>query len=89
MKRERTYNPKQKKLGRLYNISRFPDLMFGYNRTIMRTNINVLLNIGPGAGAGQPANSRRISGRCFSPFHFSYFSEGEKRRSEVRLLFAG
>ena len=33
----------------------------------------------------QPANSRRISGRRFSP----YFSEGEKRRPEMRLLFAG
>ena len=31
----------------------------------------------------QPANSRCISGHCFSP------SEGEKRRPEMRLLFAG
>ena len=37
-------------------------------------------------GHKQPANSRRISGRRFSP---SYFSEGEKRRPEMRLLFAG
>ena len=26
--------------------------MLGYNRIIKRTNINVLLNIGPGAGGG-------------------------------------
>ena len=26
--------------------------MLGYNRTIKRTNINVLINIGPGAGGG-------------------------------------
>ena len=34
----------------------------------------------------QPANSRRVSGLPLSP---SYFSEGEKRRPEMRLLFAG
>ena len=27
--------------------------MLGYNRTITRTNINVLINIGPGAGEGR------------------------------------
>ena len=27
--------------------------MLGYNRTITRTNINVLLNIGPGTGGGR------------------------------------
>ena len=27
--------------------------MLGYNRTITRRNINVLLNIGPGAGEGR------------------------------------
>ena len=26
--------------------------MLGYNRTVARTNINVLTNIGPGAGGG-------------------------------------
>ena len=34
----------------------------------------------------KPANSRRVSSLRFSP---SYFSEREKRRPEMRLLFAG
>ena len=37
----------------LLNILRPPYSMLGYNRTIMRTNINVLINIGPGAGEGK------------------------------------
>ena len=36
-----------------------------------------------------PANRRRISGRRFSPFFLCYFSDGEKRRPEIRLRFAG
>ena len=34
---------------------------------------------------GKPAHSRRISGRRFSPSE----KYGEKRRPEIRLLFAG
>ena len=33
-------------------------------------------------------NPRRISGRRFSPSE-NYFLEGEKRRPEIRLRFAG
>ena len=46
-----------------------------------------ILDLGGGGGEGglQPANSRRISGRCFS----SFWRRPEKRRPEMRLLFAG
>ena len=33
--------------------------MLGYNRTITRTNINVLINIGPGAGGGRKSRSKK------------------------------
>ena len=36
-----------------------------------------------------PAICRCISGRRLSPSRNSYFSEGEKRRPEIRLQFAG
>ena len=37
----------------MLNIPRPPYSMLGYNRTITRTNIDVLINIGPGAGGGR------------------------------------
>ena len=33
--------------------------MLGYNRTITRTNINVLINIGPGAGGGRKRRDKK------------------------------
>ena len=33
--------------------------MLGYNRTITRTNINVLINIGPGAGGGRKRSGKK------------------------------
>ena len=33
--------------------------MLGYNRTITRTNINVLINIGPGAGGGRKRRGKK------------------------------
>ena len=42
-----------KEFSLLVNIPRLPCSMLGYNRTITCTNINVLLNIGPGARGGR------------------------------------
>ena len=33
--------------------------MLGYNKTITRTNINVLINIGPGAGGGRKRTGKK------------------------------
>ena len=33
--------------------------MLGYKRTITRTNINVLINIGPGAGGGRKSGGQK------------------------------
>ena len=33
--------------------------MLGYNRTIRRTKINVLINIGPGAGGGRKRTGKK------------------------------
>ena len=33
--------------------------MLGYNRTITRTNINVFINIGPGAGGGRKRSGKK------------------------------
>ena len=44
------FNTQKREFFLLLNIPRPPYSMLGYNRTIMPTNINVLLNIGPEAG---------------------------------------
>ena len=46
------FNPEKREFSLLLNIPRPPYSMLGYNRTVTRTNINVLTNIGPGAGGG-------------------------------------
>ena len=43
----------------LLNIPRAPYSMLGYNRTITHTNINVLINIGPGAGGGRKRTGKK------------------------------
>ena len=35
--------------------------MLGYNRTITRTNINVLINIGPGVGGGSKKEVKKAT----------------------------
>ena len=47
------FNPEKREFSLLLNIPRPPYSMLGYNRTIARTNIKVLINIGPGAGGGE------------------------------------
>ena len=47
------FNPPKGEFSLLLNIPRAPYSMLGYNRTITRTNISVLLNIGQGAGGGR------------------------------------
>ena len=43
----------------MLNIPRPPYSMLGYNRTIARTNINVLINIGPGVGGGRKRRGKK------------------------------
>ena len=43
----------------MLNIPRPPYSMLGNNRTITRTNINVLINIGPGAGGGRKRRGKK------------------------------
>ena len=43
----------------MLNIPRPPYSTLGYNRTIARTNINVLINIGPGAGGGRKRRGKK------------------------------
>ena len=47
------FSPEKRKFSLLLNIPCPPYSMLGYNRTITRTNINVLINIGPGVGGGR------------------------------------
>ena len=43
----------------MLNTPRPPCSMLGYNRTITRTNINVLINTGPGAGEGRKRRGKK------------------------------
>ena len=45
----------------LLNNPRLPYSMLGYNRTITCTNINVLLNIGPGARGGRKKRGKKAT----------------------------
>ena len=56
------FNPEKREFSLLLNIPRPPYSMLGYNRTITHTNINVLINIGPGAGGGR---KRRVKKGTF------------------------
>ena len=47
------FNPEKREFSLSLNIPRSPYSMLGYNRTIRCTNINVFINIGPGAGGGR------------------------------------
>ena len=53
------FNPEKREFSLLLNIPRPPCSMLGYNRTITRTNINVLINIGPGAGGGRKRRDKK------------------------------
>ena len=53
------FNPEKREFSLLLNIPRPPYSMLGYNRTITRTNINVLINIGPGAGGGRKRTGKK------------------------------
>ena len=53
------FNPEKREFSLLLNIHRPPCSMLGYNRTITRTNINVLINIGPGAGGGRKRRGKK------------------------------
>ena len=53
------FNPEEREFSLLLNIPRPPYSMLGYNRTITRTNINVLINIGPGAGGGRKRRGKK------------------------------
>jgi len=50
---EKRSNPQKREFSLLLNIPCPPYSMLGYNRTITLTNINVSLNIGPGAQRGR------------------------------------
>ena len=53
------FNPEKTEFSLLLNIPRPPYSMLGYNRTITRTNINVLINTGPGAGGGRKRSGKK------------------------------
>ena len=53
------FNPEKTEFSLLLNIPRPPYSMLGYNRTIARTNINVLINIGPGVGGGRKRRGKK------------------------------
>ena len=53
------FNPEKREFSLLLNISGLPHSMLGYNRTITRTNINVLINIRPGAGGGRKRRGKK------------------------------
>ena len=66
--------------------------MLGYNRTITQTNINVLINIGPGAGGGRTRRGK--NGNLPNTFDddCSFFHAWPKLKETVskrpvRLLF--
>ena len=53
------FHPEKREFSLLLNIPGPPHSMLGYNRTITRTNINVLINIGPGAGGGRKRRGKK------------------------------
>ena len=53
------FNPEKREFSLLLNISGLPHSMLGYNRTITRTNINVLINIRPGAGGERKRRGKK------------------------------
>ena len=54
------FNSEKREFSLLLNIPRpGPYSMLRYNRTITRTNINVLINIGPGAGGGRKRRGKK------------------------------
>ena len=55
------FNPEKTEFSLLLNIPRPPYSMLGYNRTIARTNINVLINIGPGAGEEEKGGVKKAT----------------------------
>ena len=59
----REFNPQKREFSLLLNIPIPAPLcsMLGYHRTIMRTNIYVLLNIGPGA---KERRKKEVESRC-------------------------
>ena len=53
------FNPEKREFSLLLNILRPPYSMLGYNRTITSKNMNVLINIGPGAGGGRKRRGKK------------------------------
>ena len=53
------FNPEKREFSLLLYIPHPPCSMLGYNRTIVRTNINVLINIGPGVGGGRKRRGKK------------------------------
>ena len=53
------FNSEKREFPLLLNIPRSPHSVLGYNRTITRKNINVLINIGPGAGKGRKRRGKK------------------------------
>ena len=53
------FNPQKREFSVLLIIPRSPYSMLGYNRTITHTNINVLINIGPGVGGGRKRRDKK------------------------------
>ena len=53
------FNPEKREFSLLLNIPGPPHSMLGYNRTITRTSINVLINIRPGAGGGRRRRGKK------------------------------
>ena len=56
---EKRSNPQKREFSLLLNIPRSRYSMLGYNRTITLTNINVSLNIGPGAERGREKRDKK------------------------------
>ena len=53
------FNPQKREFSLLLNTPRPPYSMLRYNKTITRTNINVLLNIGPGTRGGEEGGGKK------------------------------
>ena len=53
------FNPEKREFFFLLNIPRAPYSMLGYNRTITNKNMNVLINIGPGAGGARKRRGKK------------------------------
>ena len=61
--------------------------MLGYNRTVARTNINVLTNIGPGAGGREKGEAKKATFPTLLMMIVGKFPELKKEKDNKEAIY--